>query len=142
MIVVGIDGSEESRRALDWALEQAARTHTNEVRCVHAFDPPLAWIDVGTEYADAMVEHATKQATIELDDIVRTVTVPQDVAVTRSVQQGQPADVLVEASRDADLLVVGTRGRGGFAGLLLGSVSQRLAQHTPCPIVIIPAPGD
>lgn len=138
MIVVGIDGSPESRRALDWALEHAARTRADEVRCVRAFDPPLAWIDVGTEYADAMVEHATTQATAELDDLVRTVTVPPGVALTHDVVQGQAADVLVEASRDADLLVVGTRGRGGFAGLLLGSVSQRCAERARCPVVIVP----
>jgi nucleotide-binding universal stress UspA family protein len=54
--------------------------------------------------------------------------------------EGPPADTLIAAGRDAELLVVGSRGRGGFAGLLLGSVSQQCAQHAPCPVVILPPP--
>jgi nucleotide-binding universal stress UspA family protein len=137
-IVVGIDGSDGSRRALAWALDYAESARVDTVRCVHAFDPPLAWIDVGTEYADAIVEHATRQASAELDAVLSAVAAPTEVAVERSVQQGSAADVLVESSRDADLLVVGSRGRGGFAGLLLGSVSQRCVERAPCPVVVVP----
>jgi nucleotide-binding universal stress UspA family protein len=67
------------------------------------------------------------------------------VPVTSELVQGQPADVLCEAAKDADLLVVGSRGLGGFRGLLLGSVSQQCAHHAPCPVVITPpkhAPHD
>jgi nucleotide-binding universal stress UspA family protein len=144
-VVVGIDGSEGSRRALAWAFEYAGSAGVDSVRCVHAYDPPLAWIDVGTEYADAIVEHAKRQAESELDRVLADVAAPVDVTVERRVQQGNAADVLVESSRDATLLVVGSRGRGGFAGLLLGSVSQRCAERALCPVVVVPtreAPHD
>lgn len=62
------------------------------------------------------------------------------VEVEQSVLEGTPAQVLVEAAQGADLLVVGTRGHGGFTGLLLGSVSQQAAHHAPCPVVIVPHP--
>jgi nucleotide-binding universal stress UspA family protein len=137
-IVVGVDGSEGSRRALAWALDHAQSSGADTVRCVHAYDPPLAWIDVGTEYADAIVEYATQQASAQLAAVLADAAIPPGVTVERCVQQGSAADVLVESARDADLLVVGSRGRGGFAGLLLGSVSQRCAERAPCPVVVVP----
>lgn len=137
-VVVGIDGSEGSRRALSWALHYAHAAGIDEVRCVRAFDPPLAWIDIGSEYQPAILAHARAQASADLDAVLDDVEQPTDVAVVRAVEQGVPADVLVEAARDADLLVVGSRGRGGFAGLLLGSVSQRCAERVSCPVVVVP----
>jgi nucleotide-binding universal stress UspA family protein len=140
-IVVGIDGSEGSCRALAWALQYAQSADAQEVQCLHAYVSPLAWIDEGTEYADAMIEHAATQAKAELDTALSDVVAPTGVKLERSVREGGAADVLVECSRDADLLVVGSRGRGGFAGLLLGSVSQRCAERARCPVVIVPARG-
>jgi nucleotide-binding universal stress UspA family protein len=141
-IVVGVDGSDGSRRALAWALDHAQAYGVDEVLCVHAYDPPLAWIDVGSEYADAMIEHAAKQGAAGLDAALADLAVPSGVRVECAVQEGAASDVLVELSRDADLLVVGSRGRGGFAGLLLGSVSQRCAERAWCPVVIVPARED
>jgi nucleotide-binding universal stress UspA family protein len=137
-VVVGIDGSEGSRRALTWALRYAESAGADEVDCVYVYGPPLAWIDVNSNYADAIVEHAVEQATTELDAALADVVPPAGVALERAVLQGTAADVLVESSRDADLLVVGSRGRGGFAGLLLGSVSQRCAERAWCSVVVVP----
>ena len=137
-VVVGIDGSDGSRRALAWAFQYAQASGADEVKCVRSYEPPLAWIDVGSEYEGPMVARAVEQATAELDDTLSDFDPPTSLKVVRSVQQGLPADVLVEESRDADLLVVGSRGRGGFAGLLLGSVSQRCAERAWCPVVVVP----
>jgi nucleotide-binding universal stress UspA family protein len=109
---------------------------------VRAYDSPLAWIDVGSEYADSMVKHAAERASTELDAALSDTRAPAGVTVVRSAQQGPAAEVLVESSRDADLLVVGRRGRGGFVGLLLGSVSQRCAERAHCPVVIVPEHDD
>jgi nucleotide-binding universal stress UspA family protein len=65
----------------------------------------------------------------------------EGVDVERVTGEGQAAHVLLEQARDADLLVVGSRGRGGFTGLLLGSVSQQVAHHAPCPVVVVHEPG-
>ena len=85
-----------------------------------------------------MFEHAVERATADLDAAVSDLVPPAGVAVELDVKQGIAAEVLVESSRDADLLVVGSRGRGGFAGLLLGSVSQRCAERASCPVVVVP----
>jgi nucleotide-binding universal stress UspA family protein len=78
----------------------------------------------------------TAQAIVDLElDAVDT----SGIEVRRLVEARSPADALIEAARDADLLVVGNRGRGGFAGLLLGSVGQQVSHHAPCPVVIVPS---
>jgi nucleotide-binding universal stress UspA family protein len=156
-IVVGVDGSPESRSALQWAVEEA-RLRGASVRAIHVYDVPgVAWgayaapegAAATTEQiselersqlssaaesqarAKALVEHAVA----ELGD---TGGVNVDVAALH----GRPAPKLIEESKDADLLVVGSRGRGGFAELLLGSVSHQCAQHAVCPVVILPNPGE
>src|SRR5262249_43495586 len=138
-VVVGIDGSEGSLRALAWACAHAESAHSNEVRCVLAYESPLAWVDVGADYEDAMLQGARERASATLDEALQDVVAPTGVILERCVQQGIAADVLVDASRGADLLVVGSRGRGGFAGLLLGSVSQRCVERAWCPVVVVPA---
>ena len=120
-VVVGVDGSDEARRALEWALAEA-RTRGAPVRVVHA-------------YTD---ESARGEA-----ELIVNAEVSSCDAAGLEVQQravaGAPVRVLLEASRDADLLVVGSRGRHGFPGLLLGSVSQQVANHASCPVVIVPS---
>lgn len=133
-IVVGIDRSEGARAALEWAVEEAARRGAT-VEAIHAWEPPLA---ISTPLGVAPVD-------LHEDDIAEEMTAIQavldevapDVEVTYAA--GSPAGALLEAAAGADLLVVGTRGRGGFAGLLLGSVSQQVAHHAPVPVVIVPA---
>ena len=134
-IVVGIDGSQPSQAALDWAVREAAATG-GEVDAVIAFDSGLAWIDVGSEYQARIIEHAAAQARDELHRVINGLD--PAVPVHPLVVEGQAATVLVELARNAELLVVGTRGRGGFAGLLLGSVSQRCTERSPCPVVVVP----
>jgi nucleotide-binding universal stress UspA family protein len=138
-IVVGVDGSEGGRAALEWAIEEATR-RDDEVEAVFAFDSGLAWIDVGSDEQARIVEHATTQARALLADaLAHVLSHPCPVTVHSMVVQGSPAAVLIEVARTADLLVVGSRGRGGFAGLLLGSVSQRCAEHASCPVVVVPS---
>jgi nucleotide-binding universal stress UspA family protein len=140
-IVVGIDGSAESRAALEWALHEA-RCTGGEIEAVLAYESGLAWIDVGSEYEAAIVEHSAARAKEELHQTLDAVSPDGQwpVPVHPLVVAGPPAHVLVELGRDADLLVVGSRGRGAFAGLLLGSVSQRCAERSPCPVVVVPGP--
>ena len=140
-IVVGIDGSPESRAALDWAAHEAHRAG-GEIDAVLAYDSGLAWIDVGSEYEDAIVKHSAEHAGDELHSTLDEMTPDGGwpVTVHPLVVAGPPAEVLVEIACEADLLVVGSRGRGAFAGLLLGSVSQRCAERSSCPVVVVPGP--
>lgn len=124
-IVVGVDGSPGSVRALEWALQEAQLRQVG-VRLVYAIGArPSVYPDEAME----MLSQA-------LDDAGGT---PPDVSVERSAMFGSAAELLLEQAAEAELLVVGTRGRGGFAGLVLGSVSQQVVQHGPCPVVVVPA---
>jgi nucleotide-binding universal stress UspA family protein len=137
-IVVGVDTSEGSRAALQWALQEAARTGA-EIEAVLAYDFGLAWIDVGAGYQPQWIQHAADSAKARLHSFLEeSPPGPDGVVVHPIVVEGAAAEVLTEMARNADLLVVGTRGRGGFKGLLLGSVSQRCAQRAPCPVVVVP----
>jgi nucleotide-binding universal stress UspA family protein len=150
-IVVGVDGSEESQNALRWAVEEAGLRGA-DLQVVHVYDyrPPLSafaaaegmsaeqirqWQDNLRGEADAV----RKDAEDLVGSVVRDVT-DQSVEV-HVVQDRHPAEALVEQSEGADMLVVGSRGRGGFTGLVLGSVSQQCLHHARCPVVVIPAGG-
>lgn len=133
VIVVGVDGSPASIEALQWAARTADSTGAQLV-AVTSWDYPASYgMAAGfgnwNPAADAqkIVDQAISAAFPEpRPDTVRTV-----------ISQGHPAEVLIEASRDAEMLVVGSRGRGGFVGLLLGSVSAYCAEHALCPVVVI-----
>lgn len=132
-IVVGVDGSETANRALEWAVDEARRRNA-VVEAVLAWHEPFA----GYAYMGELdLGEFSAEAETVLDKAVAAVDAT-GVTVERKVINGGPAQVLVEEARGAALLVVGSRGRGGFSGLLLGSVSQQAAHHAPCPIVIIP----
>jgi nucleotide-binding universal stress UspA family protein len=138
-IVVGVDGSSGSRAALTWALEHAGASGA-ELVAVMAYDAGVAWIDVGSEYQEPMMKEARRQAEQRLHEVLaESVSADRGVHAVAVVGFGPAADVLVETAADADLLVVGTRGRGGFSGLLLGSVSQRCVERAPCPVVVVPS---
>lgn len=139
-IVVGIDGSDGSKHALAWAAEEA-RLRRVSLTLIEAWQVPvgayggLGWSGIGAE----MFEDLRKGAEQQLDEICTEFSAQlEGLTVERKVVESAAAPALVEAADGADLLVVGTRGRGGFAGLLLGSVSQQCAHHSPCPVVIIP----
>jgi nucleotide-binding universal stress UspA family protein len=132
LIVVGVDGSENSRQALRWALDEA-RLRQAQVRVVHAW-----WMY--PMLADGMDDpHSISDASGAVQKFVtETLGEQDDVEVETVAGQGQQASAaLVGGAKDAELLVVGSRGAGGFSSLLLGSVNQQCAQHAPCPVAIV-----
>jgi nucleotide-binding universal stress UspA family protein len=140
VIVVGVDHSAGAKAALRFALEEA-RLRQATLRVVHAWQ--FGYIGAtGLESLLPVVggelEDFRQSAAAALDETLREVVADADgVTIERRVDQGAPAAVLVEESRGADMLVVGSRGHGGFAQLLLGSVSQQCAHHASCPVVIV-----
>jgi len=136
-IVVGVDGSRCSQDALRWAVEEAAR-RGDKVVAVHAWDSPPV-----STYHEAMrvieIEEPLREAAAEVLEaaVAEVAPGPQSVPIERVVVKGPAAAALLALAQDAQLLVVGSRGLGGFKGLLLGSVSQQCAQHAPCPIVVV-----
>ncbi len=138
-IVVGVEGSGGAGKALRWAISEARYRN--------------AHIEVVTAYAPTYIPAAPDVGFVPLDpcDIEREVVRLQDsvvasvqdridaagITVSQTVARGRAADVLVQLSDGADMLVVGNRGRGGFRGLRLGSVSHQIAQHAACPVMIV-----
>lgn len=138
-ITVGVDGSEGAEEALLFALEEA-KLRGATVRAVHAwrYIPTSRYVDVGFQGLDVDPGALQRAAEASLEANVSAVASEDPgVEIEQRVIEGPAAGVLVDESRDADLLVVGSRGHGGFTGLLLGSVSQQVAQHAACPVVII-----
>lgn len=134
-IVVGIDGSPGSRRALEWAVEHA-RLRGASLRVVYAWHiPPLGATPDLEALERAAASGAEETFERELAEVDTT-----GIEVERRLEERHPVDALLAEAEEADLLVVGTRGRGGFMGLLLGSVSQQVSHHGPCPVVIVPPP--
>jgi nucleotide-binding universal stress UspA family protein len=139
-IVVGIDGSHHSTRALEWALKEAAAQQAPlTVLTVHSV-PASPWTGspvVGERDADAQeqmlkaAEELTQKAASELGE-------GQPDSVTVRAINGFPAEALIEVSKDVDLVVVGSRGAGGFARLMMGSVSSQVVGHAHCPVVVVP----
>lgn len=133
-IVVGVDGSEGSLEAFRWAVDEARRRRWS-VKAVLAWGRPYV-VPVYGNFSDA--EWLQGQAEVQLFSWLKD-QLGEDpgIEVRREVQQGPPARVLLEAAHDASLLIVGSRGRGGFASLVLGSVSQQCAQHARCPVMVL-----
>ena len=137
-IVVGVDGSEGSQRALQWAIEEAGRRDAT-VEALHAWEPGLtAGLYSGAVFTEESVQEAGEKV---LDDTIAAADPAGSTKVERRCVTAQPAAALIEAGKDADLLVVGSRGIGGFYRLLIGSVSSQVAHHAPCPIVVVPTPS-
>ncbi|MEH1058794.1 universal stress protein [Micromonospora sp. CPCC 206171] len=129
-VVVGVDGSESARVALGFAVESAGQRSV-PLRVVRVFAPPARRPSDQDEQAAV----AEERAAVEESLAPWRHTFP-DVDVDIEVAPGNPAAALVEASRVAQLVVVGSRGLGGLRGMLLGSVSQQLLQHSSCPVVV------
>jgi nucleotide-binding universal stress UspA family protein len=134
-IVVGVDGSDPARRALQWAVEEA-RLRGAAVEALYAWTYPyVGSIPVTPVVVD--LERVEADARATLDEAVAQVA-HDGVTVEPVLVHAGAAQALVERGREADLLVVGSRGLGGFGGLLLGSVSQQVTHHAPCPVVVVP----
>jgi nucleotide-binding universal stress UspA family protein len=133
VIVVGVDGSEPSLKALRWALDQAKLTGSSlEVVTTWQYPTALGWAPAWPADWDPAAE-----AQKSLAKVVEGVVKGSGVEVKLAVAEGHAAPVLVSASEKASLLVVGSRGHGEFAGMLIGSVSEYCALHSQCPVVIV-----
>lgn len=136
-IVVGVDGSQPSRDALAWTVRQAELTGAS-VDAVIAWHFPvvIGGMPVGPIAVLKESDFGKFAATALNDSIRAVVSADSPVSIRPLVREGNAAQVLLDAARGADLLVVGSRGYGGFTEALLGSVSQHCVHHAPCPVVI------
>ena len=136
-IVVGVDGSLTSREALRWAIAEG-RLRRATVEAVHTWQDPnvTAYPFAAAHFHPELIETAARRLLDEVVDGEEDDGLPGPVEKT--LVCGGAAATLIDAAKGADLLVVGSRGRGGFAGLLLGSVSQHVVHHAPCPVVVVP----
>jgi nucleotide-binding universal stress UspA family protein len=143
-IVVGVDGSAQSAAALRWAAEEATlRSAPLEIVHAWSFVPvatpadsglvPMAWTD-NVELLDVTRQAAQDAAAAQVEEVLGA-----DHGATVSVVEGGPAEALLDAAKDADLVVVGNRGRGNLAAALLGSTSAKVADSAPCPVVVVRA---
>ncbi len=136
-IVVGIDGSDGSQAALGWALVEASR-RGSRLDVVLAWQAPYLGEVSGLVLVE-MTEQAERHARELLSGIVDGIVAEcPDVEIVPLLAEGRAAPALLDAAEGADLLVVGSRGRGGFKSLLLGSVSSACVHHAPCPVAVIP----
>lgn len=132
-IVVGVDGSEHGDAALRWALEEA-QVHGSSLTAVFAWQMPF--LEFPGAFERQEIEDLAKDFLVKA--VGQVESAPQ-VPLELLVAQGDVSEALIEASKGADLLVLGSRGRGGFAGLKLGSVSQECVAHAHCPVVVVRA---
>ncbi|MCM4084807.1 universal stress protein [Paractinoplanes hotanensis] len=136
-IVVGVDGSPGSRKALAWAAAEAA-DHGSGLLVLNVWEhtllPPAGSVSV----SERMVPEPSRTTADELLQVIKEeLGENPPVPVKAHVRQGRPARILIDESEGADLLVVGHRGLGGFAGLVLGSVSQHVAAYAKCPVTVV-----
>ena len=137
-IVVGVDGSETAVQALRFAIAEAW-IRGDDVRAVSAWHVPPTVYGSGLVPPTVDPSAYEKLARSALDDSLEAAAAAESgVAVTPVVSRGKPAHVLCAEAEDADLLILGSRGLGGFRGLLLGSTGQQCTHHASCPVVIVP----
>ena len=139
-IIVGVDGSVHSKNALEWAMKEAAIRHAPlTVITVHPVIAGFSGRPVAYPTDGALADKARETAQEEVDKTLAGLSGQGPETVTVQGVSGFPAEVLITAGRDADMLVVGSRGSGGFSRLLLGSVSSQVTHHAHCPVVVIPS---
>jgi nucleotide-binding universal stress UspA family protein len=138
-IVVGVDGSENSIQALHWAGEQAVLRDT-PIRAVYVWEFPYMDI-VPSTLGSTLPPYSEMQDAAEraLDAAIARAALPPACKVDRVVEEGAGVKILLDAAKDADMLVVGARGHGGFLGLLTGSVTTQLVNHATVPTVVVRA---
>ena len=138
-IIVGVDGSDSSRAALLWAYNEASH-HAASITVVSTWHPPA--LPMTPPYGSLPPEGYVSQPERDALDLLERFVAELDartppVDLRTVVEKGNPAEVLIKYSREADMVIVGSRGHGGFAGMLLGSVSQHLVAHADCPVVVV-----
>jgi nucleotide-binding universal stress UspA family protein len=136
-IVVGVDGSNESAAALAWAADHARRAG-GRLQVIMCWEYPTAF-GYAPDFGGVDLETDARHRLEEL--LARVLDDQPTVPVEPRVVEGHAAPVLVEAARSADLLVVGSRGHGALAGMLLGSTSQHCVNHAACPVVVVRPPA-
>lgn len=138
-ITVGVDGSGHSENALSWAMQEAAIRHA-PLNVIAVHEVAVSWTTHPIVLpADEPLMDKERSAVEELiAKVTSQAGSARPASVNVQVVPGIPANVLVDASKDSDLLVVGARGSGGFAELLLGSISHKVVQHAACPVVVVP----
>lgn len=132
-IVVGVDGSPQSESALRWAAHLAERDNaTIEVVTAWEFPPSFGWVTLPT---DLSLQHDLNKITVDTVHAVFGETPPEGLKLT--TVEADPSRAILDAAQGAYLVVVGSRGHGGFTGLLLGSVSRKVAEHATCPVLVV-----
>ncbi|MGO2036785.1 MAG: universal stress protein [Brevibacterium sp.] len=137
-IIVGIDGSANSQCALTWAIRHARLTSA-EIRLVSAYTVPGVNMSQADIVYPADFDTAVKKSVHDITEAAAELVTEAGVPVSTMVAPGDASGVMVENSKNADLAVIGARGRGGFAGRLLGSVALAMPAHAHCPTVVIPS---
>jgi nucleotide-binding universal stress UspA family protein len=138
-IIVGVDGSGHSQHALEWAMHEAAVRHLPlTVLTVH--EAVRGYYSSMAVYPDdpARTEEARVAAQTETDKVLAGLDGPRPESVTVKAVHGFVVEELIDAGKDADMLVLGSRGAGGFTRLMMGSVAGQVAQHAYCPVLLIP----
>jgi nucleotide-binding universal stress UspA family protein len=142
-IVVGIDGSGHSQRALEWAAREAA-AHQAPLTVLTVHEAVRGYFTGPATYPGdkQQTEKAREAAQAETDKVLAALGNSRPGSVTVTAVHGFPVEELIKASNDADLLVLGQRGAGGFARLVIGSVAEQVTRHATCPVTITPPAQD
>ena len=139
-ILVGVDGSAHSKEALEWAAKEAALRHTSLTVLTVRQAVADVWGSPSHYQGDeSLIEKARVAAQAETDSVLSTLGDGRPESVTVKATQGIPAEEILNEGADADMIVLGSRGGGGFARLLLGSVSSTVVEHAKVPVMILPA---
>jgi nucleotide-binding universal stress UspA family protein len=137
-ILVGVDGSDNSRRALEWAAKEAAFRQTSLTvlavhQAVHGWTGTLSFHD-----DDAQTQKVAEAAKAETDKVLAGLGDSRPESVTVRAVHGYPAEEIINAGADADMIVLGTRGVGGWTRQLIGSVATKVVHHATAPVLIVP----
>lgn len=140
VIVVGFDGSDSAQNALRWALDEAEQRN-GEIRLVTAWSkPPMSWYPALLETAagEIVAEDSPGQVAETIQAEALKIASSRGAAATGNVvHTDSPASAILNAAKNADLVIIGSRGHGGFPGLHLGSVSHQVISHAPCPVLVV-----
>jgi nucleotide-binding universal stress UspA family protein len=136
-VVVGVDGSTRATAALRWAVEDLAERGGGELVALMTWSYPAFISSPMIEYPAPSPSEMTSSTRAALAHALDGLEIPSSVRVDQMVVESTPAQALIDASKDADLLVVGSRGHGEITGMLLGSVSLHCVTHAHCPVVVV-----